>query len=70
MDPTKAPGPDDLYAIFYQKKWDVVEKDVCDMTLSFLNSQEILDSINHTRIVLILKVNNPLNMIQFVQCDL
>ena len=60
-----APGPDGMNALFYQKIWHVVGKDVVTAVLDFLNDGILLPALNHTNIVLIPKVKNPEKMSDF-----
>ena len=65
MGPTKAPGPDGMNAFFYQRFWHVVGDTVVDVVLDFLNNGHMLPDINHTNIVLTLKVKNLEKMSDF-----
>ncbi|GJY49333.1 reverse transcriptase [Tanacetum coccineum] len=57
MAPTKAPGPDGMFALFFQKFWGFVGITVMNMVSSFFESGVLPPNINKTIITLIPKVS-------------
>ncbi|XP_073357926.1 uncharacterized protein [Aegilops tauschii subsp. strangulata] len=52
MGPAKAPGPDGLPAMFYQRPWALVKDDVCAAVREFLTGYAAPDGFNDTIIAL------------------
>ena len=65
MCPTKAPGPDGLLAVFFQKHWQRVKQGVLSTSLHILNKQGDVAPLNHTYIVLISKKGKPRKVTDF-----
>ncbi|KAA3474192.1 reverse transcriptase [Gossypium australe] len=65
MGPTKAPGLDGFPAIFFQKDWHIMGKEVLEYCLGVLNEGREADSANTTNIVLIPKVHKPTSLVNF-----
>lgn len=65
MHPLRAPGPDGLPALFFQKYWHIVGSEVITFALGILNEAKSPECINKTFIALILKCKNPSSPSQF-----
>ncbi|KAL5539433.1 hypothetical protein UlMin_045908 [Ulmus minor] len=65
MNPTKAPGPDGLPAIFFQKFWDIIGEDITKAALHILNDGGDMGSWNATLITLIPKIQHPTTVKNF-----
>ncbi|XP_056864246.1 uncharacterized protein LOC130511334 [Raphanus sativus] len=65
INPEKAPGPDGMTSLFYQRFWATVGKDVCAMVREFFITGELDERINATNICLIPKTERPAKMSEF-----
>ena len=65
MHPTKAPSPDGVSPIFFQKYWDVVGPSVVNSVLQTLRTGVMPAGLNETFICLIPKVNYPQKISEF-----
>jgi hypothetical protein len=65
MYPTKAPGPDGMSAIFFQKYWAIIGRDVTETVLYVLNGNGSITEYHKTNIVLIPKTKAPQRMTEF-----
>ena len=65
MSPLKAPGPDGLPPVFFQKMWSIVGSEVTEAALDCLNNGQDPSALNHTYITLIPKKNDPLCMADY-----
>ena len=65
INPDKAPGPDGMTSLFYQRFWNFVGKDIVHMVKAFFASGELDERINQTNICLIPKTERPKSMSEF-----
>ncbi|XP_039013267.1 uncharacterized protein LOC120142853 [Hibiscus syriacus] len=65
LDPSKAPGIDGFQAYFFQKNWEIVGKDVCQVVMEAFRTGCVPAELNRTLLVLIPKVASPENFPQF-----
>ena len=65
MHPNKAPGPDGMHALFFQKFWHVVGNDIITFVNCWWRGEVGLEDINKTCVVLIPKCANPKRMTEF-----
>ena len=70
MCPTKAPRPDGLPAVFFQKHWEIVCEGVITTCLHVLNKKCIITPLNHTYISLIPKVEKPRTVTEYIPISL
>lgn len=61
----KAHGPDDFQALFFQKHWDLVAKNVYKLVMDFLDGKGMPSSLNNTFLILIPKIESPKLASQF-----
>lgn len=62
MNPSKAPGPDGVHAMFFQSYWDIIGDDISKVCLDILNGEGEIGPLNNTWISLIPKTKNPEKM--------
>ncbi|KAG8373229.1 hypothetical protein BUALT_Bualt11G0002000 [Buddleja alternifolia] len=65
MSPYKAPGPDGFQAFFYQKFWGSVGPLVTELVSGIFTKGEIPESLGHSFLCLIPKIENPELISQF-----
>lgn len=65
MAPLKAPGPDGLHALFYQKEWSVVGESMVNQVNNFMQTGRLPSGINDTFVALVPKISNPERANQF-----
>lgn len=65
MSPLKASGEDGLGVIFYQRFWAILSNDIAEYYIALIKGEVPLATVNHTHIVLILKINSIRSMLNF-----
>jgi hypothetical protein len=65
MHPTKAPGPDGMSALFFQKYWALIGTEVTENVLQILNTTTSPKYFNKTNIAFIPKTKTPQRMTKF-----
>ena len=65
MYPLKAPGPNGMPPLFFQKFWSIVGGVVTKIVLDFLNLGIASPKFNETHIVLVPKTNSPKRVTEF-----
>ena len=65
VHPGKAPCPDGMTALFYQKFWDIVKEDLTLMVNKFFFDGTMANGLNDTNICLIPKTLKPNEMSKF-----
>ncbi|EPS72636.1 hypothetical protein M569_02121, partial [Genlisea aurea] len=65
MNADSAPGPDGFPPLFYQKFWPTIGSEVCNSVLDFLNNRKCFRKFNHTNIVFIPKVSDPVEVAHY-----
>ena len=65
MEPLKAPGPNGLPSLFFQKYWQDVGDDVSQAVLHYLDTVSFPSSLNHTFITLIPKVKSSIRVFEY-----
>lgn len=67
MNNRGAPEPNGFGALSFQTLWDIVSKDVIDVTLHFFFQNWMMPNMNASIVVLIPKVDNANTISQFKQ---
>lgn len=65
LKPHKAPGPDGLHPVFFQKNWDLTGQSMVEFVKGVFRTGKIPDGVNETLISLIPKCQSPETVAQF-----
>jgi hypothetical protein len=63
--PFKSLGLDGFLVSFYQKNWTEVGDEICATVMNFFGGGRLGQSVNHSFIVLILKIKNPTRVTEY-----
>lgn len=58
IDPTSAPGPNGLNALFFQTCWNIIAEDLHNVVLAFFSGSTIPRVFLHTCLVMLPKVES------------
>lgn len=65
INPDKAPGPDGMTCLFFQKYWGITAEVMCETVKDFFQHNVLDPRLNQTNICLIPKTDRPCEMSQF-----
>ncbi|EEC68693.1 hypothetical protein OsI_37162 [Oryza sativa Indica Group] len=65
IGPLKAPGPDGFPARFYQRNWGIIKEDIISAVSKFFQTGCMPEGVNNTTIVLIPKIEQPMELKDF-----
>ena len=65
INPDKAPGPDGMTSLFYQRFWEVTKKKIIGTVRNFFDASAFDPRLNQTNIFLIPKTERPSDMAEF-----
>jgi hypothetical protein len=65
IGPLKAPGADGFHARFFQRNWAIVKEDIIKAIRNFFDAGEMEEVVNETIFVLIPKIKDSFELIDF-----
>lgn len=66
MNGLKAPGPDGIQPLFYQRFWNIIKNSLCDFVVKYVQNCKFPQDLNISLITLIPKIDNPEFITQFI----